>query len=67
MGSFRAKITYLKSHYKPWALASKQIEIDLSNEVLNIDFNQGAVKILEVKVGAQKKYLPTWLTPGELV
>ena len=26
-------------------------EIDLSNEVLNIDFDQGAAKISEVKVG----------------
>ena len=26
-------------------------EIDLSNEVLNIDFGQGAAKIPEVKVG----------------
>ena len=33
-------------------------EIDLSNEVLNIDFDQGTVKISEVKVGGQKKYLP---------
>ena len=36
--------------------------VDLSNEVLNIDFGQGAAKISEVKVGSQKKYLPTW--PG---
>ena len=33
-------------------------EVDLSNEVLNIDFDQGAVKISEVKVGGQEKYLP---------
>ena len=32
-------------------------EIDLSNEVLNIDFGQGAAKISEVKVGGKKKYL----------
>ena len=32
--------------------------MDLSNEVLNIDFDQGALKISEVKVGGQKKYLP---------
>ena len=31
-------------------------EIDLSNEVLNIDFVQGAAKIPEVKVGVWKKY-----------
>ena len=34
-------------------------EIDLSNEVLNIDFGQGAAKISEVKVGGRKKYLPS--------
>ena len=33
-------------------------EIDLSNEVLNIDFGQGAAKISEFKVGVWKKYLP---------
>ena len=33
-------------------------EVDLSNEVLNIDFGQGAAKISEVKVGGRKKYLP---------
>ena len=33
-------------------------EIDLSNEILNIDFGQGAAKIPEVKVGDWKKYLP---------
>ena len=30
--------------------AKKKYEIDLSNEVLNIDFGQGVAKILEVKV-----------------
>ena len=29
--------------------------MDLSNEVLNIDFGQEASKIQEVKVGGQKK------------
>ena len=33
-------------------------EIDLSNEVVNIDFNQEAAKISEVKVGGRKKHLP---------
>ena len=28
--------------------------MDLSNEVLNIDFDQGAAKISEVKVGGRK-------------
>ena len=40
---------------------------DLSIEVLNIDFGQGAAKISEVKVGVRKKYLPTWLTRGARV
>ena len=48
-------------------LPVKRYEIDLSNEVLNIDFGQGAAKIPEVKVGVQKKYLPTQLTPGAWV
>ena len=39
-------------------------EIDLSVDILNIDFGQGAAKILEVKVGVWKKYLPTLPTPG---
>ena len=32
--------------------------MDLSYEVLNVDFGQGAAKISEVKAGGQKKYLP---------
>ena len=32
--------------------------MDLSNEVLNIDFGQETTKIQEVKVGGKKKYLP---------
>ena len=32
-------------------LGSPRFEINHSNEVLNIDFGQGAAKILEVKVG----------------
>ena len=35
-------------------LALNRYEIDLSNEVLNIDFDQGAAKISEVKVGVRK-------------
>ena len=31
---------------------------NLSNEVLKIDFGQGAAKIPRGKVGGQKKYLP---------
>ena len=39
-------------------LSPNRYEIDHLNEVLNIDFDQGAAKIPEVKVGVQKKYLP---------
>ena len=39
-------------------MSPNRYEIDLSNEVLNIDFSQGAAKISEVKVGVQKKNLP---------
>ena len=39
----------------------------LLNEVLNIDFGQGAAKISKVKVGGRKKYLLTWPTPGAFV
>ena len=39
-------------------MSPKRYEIDLSNEVLNIDFGQRAAKIPEVKFGGQKKYLP---------
>ncbi len=31
------------------------IVLDLSNEVLKIDFGQGAAKMMEVKVEAQRK------------
>ena len=40
-------------------MAPNRYELDLSNEVLIIHFGQGAVKISEVKVGGQKKYLPS--------
>ena len=40
-------------------MSPNRYEVDLLNEVLNIDFGQGAAKISEVKVGGQKKYLPT--------
>ena len=33
-------------------------EVNLLNDVLNIDFGQGAAKIPVVKVGLRKKYLP---------
>ena len=40
-------------------MAPKKYEIDLLIEVLNIDFGQRAAKISQVKVGGQKKYLPS--------
>ena len=42
----------------PWAwnFESKKHEIDLSNEVRNIDFGQGALRISEIKVGLQEKF-----------
>ena len=40
-------------------LAPNRYEVDLSNEILNIDFDEGAAKISKVKVGGQKKYLPS--------
>ena len=44
-------ITYLKSLSKAfWLLSPNRYEINLSYEVLNIDFGQGAAKISE-KVG----------------
>ena len=42
-------------------LDPKKSEIDLSNEVLKIDFGQRAAKISKVKVGGEKKYLLTHL------
>ena len=46
---------------------TNRYEIDISNEVLNIDFGQGDAKIPEVKAGVGKKYLPTRLTLGTWV
>ena len=40
-------------------LAPNGYEVDLSNEILNIDFGQGGAKISDVKVGGRKKYLPS--------
>ena len=42
-------------------LASKNYEIDLSNEVLNIDFGQGATKIsgeVEKKIADSARFKP---------
>ena len=41
-----------------WLLSPNRYEIDLSNEVLNIDFGQEATKISKVKVRGRIKYLP---------
>ena len=52
IGLLWAKIVYLKSHSMALAFALQtDIQIDLSYEVLNIDFDQGGAKISEVKVG----------------
>ena len=40
-----------------WLCPPNKYEVDLSNEVLNIDFGQEAAKISEVKVGGRKKHL----------
>ena len=48
-------------------LAPNEYEINLSNEILNIDFGQGASKISEVQIGVWKKYLPTRLTMEQWV
>ena len=46
------KLMYLRSWI--WLTNTNRYEIDLSDEVLNIDFNQKAIKISEVKVGGIK-------------
>ena len=52
----------------PWySITPNRYEINLLNEVINIDFGQGAAKISEVKVGVRKKYLPTRPAPGAWV
>ena len=43
------KLMYLRSWI--WLTNTNRYEIDLSDEVLNIDFNQKAIKIPEVKFG----------------
>ena len=60
----------MSQHYAPYKscfelglLAPNRYEIELLNEVLIIDFGQGAAKISEVKVGGRKKYLPTRPVP----
>ena len=55
--------THQKSFKSLGLCPPNRYEIDLSNEVLNIDFGQGAAKIPEVQVGIQKKYLRTHV-PG---
>ena len=40
----------LKVIQKVWTMVTNRYEIDLSNEVLKIVFNQGLAKIPEVKV-----------------
>ena len=52
IGVLWAKVTYVKSHSKALGfLSPNREEIDLSNEVLNFDFGQGAAKISNPQVG----------------
>ena len=44
-------ITYVKLFHGLELLAPQKYEIDLSYEVLNFNFGQGAAKVLKVKVG----------------
>ena len=63
IGLLGTMLTYRKSHSNGLGLLGpNRYVIYLSNEVLNIDFGQGATKISEVKVGRRKKYLPTRAT-----
>ena len=54
----------LKSFKSLGLWSPNRYEIDLSNEILNIDFGNGDAKKSEVKVGGPKKCLPTQLTLG---
>ena len=51
-------LTYFKSFLGLGLLAPNRYVMDLSNEVLYIDFGRGATKKSEVKVEGRKKYLP---------
>ena len=53
MGS-QAQVGHNVSYHGLGLLAPNRYEVDLSNEVLNIDFSQGTAKISEVKVGLKK-------------
>ena len=59
-------ILHLKGHkyYNLGFLAPNRYKIDLSNEVLNIHFDEGAAKISEVKFGDRKKICQFSLTLG---
>ena len=56
-----------KSSHSLGLLSSNRYAMDLSNEILTIDFDQWVAKISEVKLGERKKYLPTRPTPGARV
>ena len=47
--------TPLKSYYALELLAPNRYELDLSNEVLYIIVGQEGAKIIEIKVGGQKR------------
>ena len=53
----------LRFYYAHWLLAPIRSELDLSNVAL-MYFGQGTARILEVKVGVQKKNLPVKAYPG---
>ena len=57
----------LKSFHGLRLLGLSRYEIDLSNEAVNIDFNQGAAKISKVKAGGRKKIADSaWFEPMHL-
>ena len=53
---------YLKTCNDLGLLAPNRYQLDLPNEILNIYFGQGAVKISQVKVGGWKEIC--WFGPG---
>ena len=50
----------------PWSLVSNRYEIDVSYDVQNMDFGQGAAKIIEVKVGGRTKISADLAGPGRI-
>ena len=54
IGLLWASITHIKSHSKALSFGFLTYEMDLSNELLNIDFYWGAAKMSQVKVWVRK-------------